>query len=69
MDNKTEIPGITKEMVPDMVAGARLSKEQDDVEAWLEEVFNGDPNKPSDNPAVERVNKTFKGFDEASRAE
>jgi hypothetical protein len=43
---QTEIPGITQSMIPTVVAGARLAKEQTPFDEWWHDTFHGDSGMP-----------------------
>ncbi len=43
---ETEIPGITEDMIPAVVAGARLAVEQTTFDEWLYDVFHCEPGMP-----------------------
>jgi hypothetical protein len=44
---ETEIPGITEDMIPALVAGAKMAHERTPLDQWLDEVFA----EPGDVPA------------------
>jgi hypothetical protein len=43
---QTEVPGITADMIPTVVAGARLAHEQTPFDEWFHDVLYGERGAP-----------------------